>query len=69
MFIATHSYSSCRTKAEGRAVEVEEEGTVYSWAGYHFMLALATLYVMMTLTGWYQYVFVLDLVITSSDHQ
>ncbi len=31
----------------------ESEGVHYSWAMFHLMFALATLYVMMTLTNWY----------------
>ncbi len=31
----------------------EAEGVHYSWAMFHLMFALATLYVMMTLTNWY----------------
>lgn len=32
----------------------EEESVAYSWTFFHFMFALATLYIMMTLTHWYK---------------
>ncbi|XP_023832139.1 serine incorporator 1 [Salvelinus sp. IW2-2015] len=37
-----------------RAVDNEEEGVTYSYAFFHFSLCLASLYIMMTLTNWYQ---------------
>ncbi|KAM3858690.1 serine incorporator 2 [Diretmus argenteus] len=37
-----------------RAVDNEEEGVTYSYSFFHFSLFLASLYIMMTLTNWYQ---------------
>ncbi|XP_028926693.1 serine incorporator 3 [Ornithorhynchus anatinus] len=36
-----------------RAVDNEREGVQYSYSLFHFMLGLASLYIMMTLTNWY----------------
>ncbi|ELW66770.1 serine incorporator 3 [Tupaia chinensis] len=36
-----------------RAVDNEKEGVQYSYSFFHFMLCLASLYIMMTLTSWY----------------
>lgn len=36
-----------------RAVDNEEDGVTYSYSAFHFQLALASLYIMMTLTNWY----------------
>lgn len=32
----------------------EENGVAYSWSMFHVVFITATLYVMMTLTNWYQ---------------
>lgn len=43
--------------AEGGDVKVwdnEDEKVAYNWSFFHLMFALATLYVMMTLTNWYK---------------
>ncbi|XP_044064069.1 serine incorporator 2 isoform X2 [Siniperca chuatsi] len=37
-----------------RAVDNEEEGVTYNYSFFHFHLCLASLYIMMTLTNWYQ---------------
>jgi len=37
----------------GQLHDNEEDGTAYNWTLFHVMFALATLYVMMTLTNWY----------------
>jgi hypothetical protein len=38
----------------GKVWDNEEDGVVYSWSVFHVMFLLAILYVMMTLTNWYQ---------------
>lgn len=42
------------TDNERKVWDNEEESVSYSWSFFHVMFALATLYVMMTLTNWYK---------------
>jgi len=37
----------------GQLFDDEKEGIAYSWSFYHFTFAMATLFLMMTLTNWY----------------
>lgn len=37
-----------------RAVDNEKEGVQYHYTMFHLMLCLASLYIMMTVTGWYR---------------
>lgn len=45
--------SSVSGGEDGPSGDNESDGVNYSWSLFHLMFALATLYVMMTLTNWY----------------
>lgn len=44
---------SSNDDTSGKLFDDEKEGVAYSWSFYHFTFAMATLFLMMTLTNWY----------------
>jgi len=56
LITATLSEDEKRSGGDGDAKvwDNEEESVAYNWSIFHLTFAAATLYVMMTLTNWYQ---------------
>lgn len=43
-----------------RVLDNEKDSVQYNYSVFHFMLTLASLYIMMTLTNWYRWVYSLQ---------
>lgn len=44
-------------ESQSKVWDNEESGVEYSWSLFHAVFVAATLYIMMTLTNWYQWVY------------
>lgn len=51
---ATNGASDEEEGQPRRVVDNEKEGVQYYYSVFHFMLFLASLYIMMTVTSWYR---------------
>ena len=57
MILRDTATSGASDEEEGqprRVVDNEKEGVQYYYSVFHFMLFLASLYIMMTVTSWYR---------------
>lgn len=53
-FVADDYDEEEKTAGGQNVIYDEKEGTVYSYAYFHFVFFLGSLYVMMTVTNWFQ---------------
>lgn len=51
---ASGGEAGTENSGEAKVWDNEEDAVAYNWSLFHLMFALATLYVMMTLTNWFK---------------